>query len=610
MDFIYFYLLILIHPYLALWWMSFEQAGRKKWEALVPGYNYFIAFKFILNKPFWSLLLIFPGVHLVMLAVLNLSYIRRFGRFTFLDTLQGIFFPYVITYQIATYKDQILPETDWSNPKEVEKRAMGDHLALFFALPIIGHALAYIIGFFSKSKPGSKTRVKEWGDSLWFALIAAGIIRTYVFEPFQIPTGSMEKTLVVGDFLFVNKLAYGCKVPITPLSYPLVHNTVPWINIKSYTTIEKGSYTRLPGFGKVQRNDVVVFNYPSGDTAVYDPRMPDGLMGHDYHGIVITEAFLLCQEDPEVNALFQNVSSNKSNIDSIRYEFYCEHFLNNIDKYKNQARKLLSDDKIAHQGGELIEHYGLIHRPVDKRENYIKRCVGIPKDWIEIRKSILYVNNKKAFVPKHQNLQYEVTGIFPDDDEMKEFGLEVERLDYEQDNTNSSKWIMNLTLDQLNKLKAKHKKATFKIKLSPQYSDSMATPRPSQRFENLLYFPKDPDINNTVSDFTKFQVPYKGQVIDFNKQDIAWYRRIISAYEGHDLKEKKDGIYIDGKKTNRYTIEMDYYWLMGDNRYNSADSRVWGFVPEDHVVGRASLVWFSKSPYMGIRWDRIFKRIK
>jgi len=333
-------------------------------------------------------------------------------------------------------------------------------------------------------------------------------------------------------------------------------------------------------------------------------------MGHDYHGIVITEAFLLCQEDPEVNALFQNASSNKTNIDSIRYEFYCEHFLNNIDKYKNQARKLLSEDKIAHQGGKLIEHYGLIHRPVDKRENYIKRCVGIPKDWIEIRESILYVNDKKAFVPKHQNLQYEVTGIFPDDDEMKEFGLEVERLDYEQDNTNSSKWIMNLTLDQLNKLKAKHKKATFKIKLSPQYSDSMASPSPSQRFENLLYFPKDPDINNTVSDFTKFQVPYKGQVIDFNKQDIAWYRRIISAYEGHDLKEKKDGIYIDGKKTNSYTIEMDYYWLMGDNRYNSADSRVWGFVPEDHVVGRASLVWFSKSPYMGIRWNRIFKRIK
>ena len=237
--------------------------------------------------------------------------------------------------------------------------------------------------------------------------------------------------------------------------------------------------------------------------------------------------------------------------------------------------------------------------------------MGIPKDWIEIRESILYVNGKKAFVPKHQNLQYEVTGVFPDDDEMKEIGLEKERLDYAQeDERNSSKWIMNLTLDQLNKLKAKHKKATFKIKLSPQYSDSMAKPRPSQRFENLLYFPKDPDINNTVSDFTKFQVPYKGQVIDFSKQDIAWYRRIISAYEGHDLKEKKDGIYIDGKKTNSYTIEMDYYWLMGDNRYNSADSRVWGFVPEDHVVGRASLVWFSKSPYMGIRWNRIFKRIK
>jgi len=614
MDFIYFYLYILIHPYLACWWISFEQADRKSWEALVPGYNYFIAFKFVLNKPFWSLLLIFPGVHLVMLAVLNVSYIRRFGYFSFLDTVQGIFFPYLITYKISSNKDKILPITDWSNQKEIEKRAWGDHLVLFFALPVIGHALAYVLGLFSKSKSGSKTRVKEWGDSLWFALIAAGIIRTYVFEPFQIPTGSMEKTLVVGDFLFVNKLAYGCKVPVTPLSYPLVHNTVPWITMKSYSTIEKGSYTRLPGFGEVQRNDVVVFNYPSGDTAVYDPRMPDGLMGHDYHGILIKEAFILCQEDQQLESLFFKENSNFNNnsilSDSIKFEFYCDYFLKNIDKYKNQARKLLSVDKIAHlQGDETIEHHGLIYRPVDKRENYIKRCVGIPKDIIEIKKSVLYINGKKALVPEQQNLQYVVSGIYPDDDEMRdEYGLEVERQDFYQDN--KGKWIMNLTSTQLKQLKANYKKAKFEINLYPQYSDTTNISSPSQRFENLQMFPKDPNINNTVTDFTKFQVPYKGQVIDFTKKNIAWYRRIISAYEGHDLKEKKDGIYIDGKKTTTYTIEMNYYWLMGDNRYNSADSRVWGFVPEDHVVGRASLVWFSKSPYMGIRWNRIFKKIK
>ena len=539
MDFIYFYLLILLHPYLACWWISFEQAKRKRWEALIPGYNYYIAYKVVLNKPFWSFLLIFPGVHLVMLAVLNVSYIRRFGYFTLLDTIQGIFFPYIITYKISTNKDPILPNTDWSNEKELEKRAWGDHLALFFALPIIGHALAYLLGIFSKSKPGSKTRVKEWGDSLWFALIAAGIIRTYVFEPFQIPTGSMEKTLVVGDFLFVNKLAYGCKVPITPLSYPLVHNTVPWVTMKSYSTIEKGSYTRLPGFGEVKRNDVVVFNYPSGDTAVYDPRMPDGLMGHDYHGIVINEAFGLCREDQELESLFLKNYTAAHITDSIRFEFYCDYFLKNIDKYKNQARKLLSEEKIAHQGEEIIEHYGLVYRPVDKRENYIKRCVGIPKDIIEIKKSILYVNGKKAFVPEQQNLQYIVSGIYPDDDEMREeFGLEVERQDYYQ--INNGNWMMNLTSNQLIKLKANYKKANFEINTYPQYSDSSASPSASQRFENLQMFPKDPDINNTVTDFTKFQVPYKGQKIDFTEQDIAWYRRIITAYEGHSLKEKKE----------------------------------------------------------------------
>jgi signal peptidase I len=233
MSIIYFYLLILVHPYLAMWWRSFELAGHKSWEALIPGYNYYIAFKFTCSKPWWSLLLIFPGVHLVMWAVVNTSYIRRFGYFTFVDTLQGIFFPYLIFAKIVQSKDPILPETNWANPKEVHARAWGDHLALFLALPVFGHALALGLNVISREKPGKKTKIKEWGDSLIFALAAASIIRTYVFEPFQIPTGSMEKSLLVGDFLFVNKLSYGPKVPVTPLSYPLVHNTVPWVNIKS-----------------------------------------------------------------------------------------------------------------------------------------------------------------------------------------------------------------------------------------------------------------------------------------------------------------------------------------------------------------------------------------
>lgn len=613
MAFIYFYALILIHPYLSCWWISFPQAGRKSWKALVPGYNYYVAYKISCHKPWWCLLLLFPGVHLVMLAVLNVSYFRRFGYFTLLDTVQGIFFPYILMFKISQNKDKALPDTDWTNESEVKKRSMGDHLALFFALPIIGHALAYFLGLFSKQKPGSKTRVKEWGDSLWFALIAAGIIRTYVFEPFQIPTGSMEKTLVVGDFLFVNKLAYGCKVPLTPLSYPLVHNTIPWINMKSYTSLEKGDYTRLPGFGKVKRNDVVVFNYPSGDTAVYDPRMPDGLMGHDYHGILINEGFRICRESVENQRLFQEMIQKNNfsnpNIDSIYFDFIFTRFVDKLEFYKEEARIMLSEDKIAHIGnGEEISHYGIIDRPVDKRENYIKRCVAIPRDVIEIKKSVLYVNGKKAFVPKDQNMRYIVDGVSPDYELMQEYGIEEERQDYYYQD---GQMFMHLTLGQLALLKKDFPSAKFKLYLEPQYSDDVnAVPTPEDRFKNLQMFPKDANINNTFTDFSKIQIPFKGKIVDFTKDSIAYYRRIITAYEGHKLEEKKDGIYIDGIKTKTYKIEMNYYWLMGDNRYNSADSRVWGFVPEDHVVGRASLVWFSKSPYLGVRWSRLFKRIK
>ncbi len=633
MSFIYFYIFILVHPYLAMWWKSFEQAGRPSWEALIPGYNYFVAFKIMCRKPFWSLLLLFPGVHLVMLASLNVSYIRRFGYYSLTDTLQGIFFPYLIFAKIASSKQDFLPETNWANAKETEIRKWGDHLVLFLSLPVIGHVVAMGLGAVSREKPGKKSKQKEWGDSIIFALVAASIIRTYVFEPFQIPTGSMEKTLLVGDFLFVNKLAYGPKVPVTPLSYPLVHNTVPWVNIKSYTTLEKGSYTRLPGFAKVKNNDVVVFNYPSGDTAVYDPRMPNGLMGHDYHGIVINEAkrlFLKQFETLAKNEGFRIADSIRqrnpgANYNEHELQRYClsdannrimnvnaSKFISELDIWKNKARKMLAEEKIAWDNSEdrLIHHYGLIYRPVDKRENYIKRCVAIPGDWIEIKKSVLYVNDKPAVIKEFQNLQYFVSNIvLPSKSAMLEkYGLEEERGDYMSRGDGS--YIMNLTVAEKKKLKTSYPDAVFTLVLEPQYSDDPTyQPTPMDLIRNLNVFPKDLYVNNTTTDFSRIQLPKKGQTVKINKDNIAWYRRIITAYEGHKLEEKKDGIYIDGKKVTTYTFSMNYYWLMGDNRYNSADSRIWGFVPEDHIVGKASLVWLSKSPYMGYRWERMFKLI-
>lgn len=634
MSFTFFYILILVHPYISFWWKIFPLMGEPSWKALVPGLNYYTLFKKVNEKGFWFLLLLFPGVHLVMLAVLNVSLFRRFGYLSLVDTLQGIFFPYLISFKISKATEgDFIHATNWANSKERADREWGDHLVLFLSLPVIGHAIALGNQSLLREPNGRKTKVKEWGDSILFALVAASIIRSYVFEPFQIPTGSMEKTLLVGDYLFVNKLAYGPKVPVTPLSFPLVHNTIPVVNVRSYTTLEKGEYTRLPGFSDVNRYDVVVFNYPSGDTAIFDPRMPNGLMGHDYHGVVIREAKRLWVENKFSNAI---IARQRFYYDSLQranpnqqlnepaasnycrqlaeadvYEEQAGDFLQNIDLWKNKARKMMSEDKITMDNeGILIEHGGLIYRPVDKRENYIKRCVAIPGDVVEIKSSVLYINGKPAQIAENQNLQYIATNFVPGSTAtmQSKYGLEEQRGDYSA--IGDKTYLLNLTSGELKKLKKDFPSSSFELRLMEQYSDSTNVATAPQMIANLDYFPKDPFVNNTPTDFTQFTVPKKGVTIQLTKDNVAWYRRIITAYEGHVLTEKKDGICIDGKLSTTYTFGMNYYWMMGDNRYNSADSRVWGFVPEDHIVGKASLVWFSKSPYLGVRWERIFKLIQ
>ncbi len=633
MSALYFYLFFLIYPYLAMWWKSFPKAGHEKWEALIPGYNYAIASKIAGQPWWWSLFMIIPGIHLIMWMVFNVSYIRKFGFFSVTDTLQGIFFPFILMAKIAS-DNQLQPEftTDWENQDDIERRKGSDHLVLFLSLPIIGHVVAYVLGALQKKKKGKKTIIKEWGDSILFALIAASGIRTYVFEPFQIPTGSMENTLLVGDFLFVNKLTYGPKVPVTPLSFPLVHNTIPWVNIKSYTSFEKLDYTRLPGWSDVNNYDVVVFNYPSGDTAVYDPRMPNGLMGHDYHGIVNSEARRLFEQSidrnklPNRNALLQKrraeLSSkfNGNALDSAmqmeamrldknlqeKYDAIYADFVNNIEDWRDKARQEISVEKrtFSNAEGRMIDHYGSIYRPVDKRENYIKRCIGIAGDSLEIIDAQVYVNGKKAPVFEFQNLQYEVTGVaLPSQRVAKDkYDLEPGRDYYPNRNT------MNLTENQLTKLKKNYPNAKFSL-VNPSQRD-VSKMSMMEKANNLSYYPKSFEYHNTVSNFDKFWVPKKGETIELTPHNITWYRRVIEAYENHSFEQREDGVYIDGQKTDSYTFEMNYYWMMGDNRYNSADSRVWGFVPEDHIVGKASMVWFSKDPNLGVRWDRLFTVIE
>jgi signal peptidase I len=642
MDALYFYIFILLlHPVIALWWKTFERIGEPAWKAFVPGLNYFVVFGFGAKKPWWSVLLLFPGVHIVMWMVANVSYIRRFGFFSLGDTLQGIFFPYLILWKIANGANyHTLPDTNWANPKEVHARTAGDHAVLFLTVPVLGHAVAMILSF-RADKPGKRSKWKEWGDSLLFALVAASIIRTYVFEPFQIPTGSMEKTLLVGDFLFVNKLTYGPKVPVTPLSFPLVHNTIPWVNIKSYTTLETCEYTRLPGFGKINRFDVVVFNYPSGDTAIYDPRVPDGLMGHDYHGVLIDEAKLLfIRENFSQNrftqvrdslakaVMSQGSSVNISEEDLMReaegrvvnevLSEKGESFLQNLDYWRSRAKTQMAVEKVTYSRGNIpgspepgIHHYGLIYRPVDKRENYIKRCVGLPGDYIEIRSSELFVNDKQVKHFPFQNMAYRGPGLAQLDQNTlaTNYGLYESEGDFQMNG--SAIGVLFLTDKKYAEIRRDFPGIKLDLYLTPQYSDNPAyKPTVLDRIENLGTFPKDPDINNTTTDFTRFRIPAKGMTVKLTKQNIAWYRRIITAYERHTLRETAAGFYIDGKKASTYTFAMNYYWMMGDNRYNSADSRIWGFVPEDHIVGRASLVWLSKSPALGFRTERFFKFIK
>ncbi len=628
---IYYYLFFLAHPYLAMWWKSFEHAGHKQWEALIPVYNYYVAFKISCKKPWWFLLMLIPGIHLVMWMVVNLSYIRRFNYYSLGDTFQGIFFPYLILWKIANNGEKIVPETNWANEGERAKREWGDHLALFLSLPVIGHVLALGIKAVSREKPGNKSKVKEWGDSILFALVAASIIRTYVFEPFQIPTGSMEKTLVVGDFLFVNKLAYGPKVPVTPLSFPLVHNTIPWVNVRSYTTLEKCRYTRLPGFGDPQANDVMVFNYPSGDTAVYDPRMPHGLMGHDYHQIITDEAQRMFYESSNLSQTQQKQvydeikAKNPTLSDSVVRimasakigDYVAAKLIKDLPYWKQLARKRLAEDKLAFgptdDGGYgEIKHYGVIYRPVDKRENYIKRCVGIPGDYLEVKDAVLYRNGKPAKVFPYQNLKYianeKEVRIYTDTQMKEKYGLEKSRGDYQNQN---GMLVIYATKSQITKLRKDNPTTKFNLDLEQQYSDTKGyVATDSDRLGNLRTYPKDLDVNNTFTNFSKFQVPYRGMKVELTKEKLPYFRRIITAYEGHTLVEKGGKVYIDGKETKTYTVKMNYYWLMGDNRYNSTDSRGWGFVPEDHVVGKASLVWFSKSPYEGVRWERLFKWIE
>lgn len=413
--------------------------------------------------------------------------------------------------------------------------------------------------FWKKRGVKKQSFIVEWVDALIFAVVAATLIRMFFIEAYTIPTSSMEKSMLVGDYLFVSKMAYGPKVPNTPLSFPFAHHTMPGTtSTKSYSEWIKWPYKRLAGFGDVQRDDVVVFNFPAGDTIWVGNENPD------FHSYVRRYGQQFKADDMSKGRLLQS-----------------------DEAYKNMARKFMR------------QRYDIRSRPVDKRENYIKRCVGLPGDTLISKDGQLFVNGKPQAAIEDMQYNYIVktngTSINPR--KLDELNIALA----DRGKRSTSEYELPLTAAKVEALK----------KLNNVISITRVL-YPLGMYEEV--FPFSRNYNWNRDNFGPLVLPRKGATVSITKLTLPLYERAITAYEGNKLDMKEDGIYINGKLTDTYTFKMDYYWMMGDNRHMSADSRYWGYVPEDHIVGKASFVWLSldkdKSFLSKIRWNRIFKGIE
>lgn len=485
-------------------WTIFEKAGVPGWKTVVPFYNLYLWLKIIDKPMWWYIFLIIPFINVFMIMLMIVELVKCFDKNALWEQGVAVIFPFIyLPYLGFSPNEKFIPA--------------------------------------DKRQKIKKTVVREWTDAIIFAVIAATIIRTFLIEAYTIPTSSMEKSLLRGDFLFVSKIAYGPKVPNTPLSFPFVHHTMPLSKErKSYVEWIKFNFFRFPGLSKIKNNDVVVFNYPEGDT---------------------------------VSTAFQ---SNVSYYRLVK-EFGRTNVWRNKRKFGN-----------------------IIYRPVDKRENYIKRCVGIPGDTLQIIDQTLTINGQVLDFPPNGQFKYTVVapkGInkkFRDD-------LDISDEDYESWKRNPSRELPLIA------------SVSDELAKSPSVQDVSLSVSPKGEWVDYL-FPYDKRYPWNLDNYGPIYIPQKGVTIDLNLENLPFYKRLITVYEGNTLKVKDGKIYVNDAPVNSYTFEMDYYWLMGDNRHNSADSRFWGFVPEDHVVGKASFVWLSLDPEKSlfggkIRWNKLFRVI-
>lgn len=455
-------------------WRLYEIAGRKRWEAAVPVYNSIVLMQIINRPKWWTILLFIPIVNLIMIPVVWVETARSFGKNSTADTLLVLFtlgfYLYYINYtqQVSYYPDRSLT-------------------------------------------PASKAA--DTLSSLLFAIIVATLVHTYVMQPFTIPTSSLEKTLLIGDFLFVSKFHYGPRTPMTTVAAPMVHDTIPLAKVRSYSKWPQLPYFRFPGFEAVEKNDIVVFNWPVDTVQKFFVKSP------------------------------------------------------RVDK------------------------------PIDKKSNYVKRCVGTPGDSLSVRDGYVYINNKKLVLPERARPQWsyvvKLDGKTAIDGNYLLKELEITDRTYE---IGPNTYLFSAITDD----------AAARLKNVPGVvSVDKALNRATQTFGGN----KDWNFDN----FGPIYIPKAGATVALTPETLPFYKKVIQEYEGHDLKIINGSIYIDGKKATSYTFAQNYYWMMGDNRHNSEDSRAWGYVPEDHIVGKPVFIWLSLDPNAGgfdkIRWERLFTTV-
>ena len=410
--------------------------------------------------------------------------------------------------------------------------------------------------------------IMSWVDALVFALVAVYFINLFFFQNYVIPTSSLEKSLLTGDYLFVSKMSYGPRKPQTPLTLPLTQHTLPVFGCKSYIEWPQWKYERAKGFGHVQLNDIVVFNYPAGDTLCAGERW----QGSDYYQMVYAYGEQL---------LARNAGMPK--LDSMTRVQQRQYF----DKVYATGRAYIMADP------DMQQFEGIMTRPVDRRENYVKRCVGLPGQTLQIKNHIIYLDGKANKEPDNVQYSYYLKLMNNIPDEL------TKKLNISEEDVMllNERGYMTLTNKALKALKA-----------VPGLVQSVSLNKDNTTSD---IYPLNGATGWTRDNYGPIWIPKRGATLKLSLDNIAIYERPIRTYEGNDLQVRNGRIYINGKEAHSYTFKMDYYWMMGDNRHNSLDSRYWGFVPEDHIVGKPIFIWWSSDPdrhgFSGIRWNRLFR---